>query len=120
MNPLLVAQADAAAAPASKPAKKAVPVKKPVAKAKPAKKPVAAKSKGRKQEDAIATDLPKAKLDIQLEPELTRATASDHYTPPATDGSRPGVFWSVVNDPTQYGDTGMVTLFLHEGQPGHH
>ena len=36
------------------------------------------------------------------------------------DGSRPGVFWSVVNDPTQYGSTGMVTLFLHEGQPGHH
>jgi len=66
VNPLLVAQADAAAAPASKPAKKAVPVKKPVAKAKPAKKPVAAKSKGRKQEDAIATDLPKAKLDLSL------------------------------------------------------
>ena len=63
---------------------------------------------------------PKTPLDIRLEPELTRATASDHYTPPATDGSRPGVFWSVVNDPTQYGDTGMVTLFLHEGQPGHH
>jgi len=63
---------------------------------------------------------PKTPLDLRLEPELTRATASDHYTPPATDGSRPGVFWSVVNDPTQYGDTGMVTLFLHEGQPGHH
>jgi hypothetical protein len=30
------------------------------------------------------------------------------------------VFWSVVNDPKQYGSTGMVTLFLHEGQPGHH
>ncbi|MEO7495020.1 MAG: DUF885 domain-containing protein [Massilia sp.] len=63
---------------------------------------------------------PKTPLDLRLEPELTRATASDHYTPPATDGSRPGVFWSVVNDPKQYGSTGMVTLFLHEGQPGHH
>jgi uncharacterized protein (DUF885 family) len=63
---------------------------------------------------------PKTPLDLRLEPELTRATASDHYTPPAADGSRPGVFWSVVNDPTQYGSTGMVTLFLHEGQPGHH
>ena len=30
------------------------------------------------------------------------------------------MFWSVVNDPKQYGSTGMVTLFLHEGQPGHH
>lgn len=63
---------------------------------------------------------PKAPLDIRLEPELTRATASDHYTPPADDGSRPGVFWAVVNDPKEYGSTGMVTLFLHEGQPGHH
>jgi uncharacterized protein (DUF885 family) len=69
---------------------------------------------------ALFTLMPKAPLDLRLEPELTRATASDHYTAPASDGSRPGVFWSVVNDPTQYGSTGMVTLFLHEGQPGHH
>lgn len=69
---------------------------------------------------AMFTLMPKAPLDLRLEPELTRATASDHYTAPAADGSRPGVFWSVVNDPKQYGSTGMVTLFLHEGQPGHH
>jgi uncharacterized protein (DUF885 family) len=66
------------------------------------------------------TLVPKAKLDLRLEPELSRATASDHYTAPAGDGSRPGVFWSVVNDPTKYGSTGMTTLFLHEGKPGHH
>ena len=69
---------------------------------------------------SMFTLMPKAPLDLRLEPELTRATASDHYTAPAADGSRPGVFWSVVNDPKQYGSTGMVTLFLHEGQPGHH
>ncbi len=69
---------------------------------------------------ALFTLRPKAPLDLRLEPELSRATASDHYTPPAADGSRPGVFWSVVNDPRKYGSTGMVTLFLHEGQPGHH
>ncbi|MRW88119.1 DUF885 family protein [Pseudoduganella sp. FT26W] len=63
---------------------------------------------------------PKAKLDLRLEPELSRATASDHYTAPAGDGSRPGVFWSVVNDPAKYGSPGMTTLFLHEGKPGHH
>ena len=68
----------------------------------------------------LFTLVPKAKLDLRLEPELTRATASDHYTAPAGDGSRPGVFWSVVNDPTKYGNTGMTTLFLHEGKPGHH
>ncbi|MCE3608363.1 DUF885 domain-containing protein [Massilia sp. P8910] len=69
---------------------------------------------------ALFSLMPKAPLDLRLEPELSRATASDHYSAPAIDGSRPGVFWSVVNDPTQYGSTGMVTLFLHEGQPGHH
>jgi uncharacterized protein (DUF885 family) len=69
---------------------------------------------------AMFTLVPKAQITLQLEPELTRATASDHYTPPAADGSYPGVFWAVVNDPKDYGRTGMVTLFLHEGQPGHH
>lgn len=64
--------------------------------------------------------LPKAKLELQLEPELTRATASDHYTPPAADGSHPGVFWPVVNDPKKYSRVDMVSLFLHEGVPGHH
>ncbi len=69
---------------------------------------------------AMFTLMPKAPLDLRLEPELSRDTASDHYSAPAADGSRPGVFWSVVTDPKQYGSTGMVTLFLHEGQPGHH
>ena len=64
--------------------------------------------------------LPKARLSIVLEPELTRATASDHYTPLAADGSHPGVFWPVVNDPRDYSTFGMITLFLHEGVPGHH
>jgi uncharacterized protein (DUF885 family) len=69
---------------------------------------------------AYFTLLPKARLDIQPEPELTRATASDHYTPVAADGSHPGTFWAVVNDPKDYDTVGMTTLFLHEGVPGHH
>jgi uncharacterized protein (DUF885 family) len=60
------------------------------------------------------------RLELHLEPELTRATASDHYTPSAADGSHPGVFWPVVNDPKQYSRVDMVSLFLHEGVPGHH
>ncbi len=63
---------------------------------------------------------PKSPLEIRAEPELTRATASDHYSGPAADGSRPGVFYTVIEDPKQYRNTGMTTLFLHEGQPGHH
>lgn len=64
--------------------------------------------------------IPKTPLDIRPEPEISRDTASDHYAPPAADGSRPGVFWAVINDPKQYATTEMTTLFLHEGQPGHH
>ena len=51
---------------------------------------------------------------------MTRATASDHYTAPSDDGTRPGIFWSVVNDPAQYPKVKMTTLFLHEASPGHH
>ena len=63
---------------------------------------------------------PRAALAIVPEPELTRATASDHYSLPAEDGSRPGVFWAVIDDPAAYEATKMTALFLHEGQPGHH
>jgi uncharacterized protein (DUF885 family) len=64
--------------------------------------------------------MPKAPLEVRPEPELSRATASDHYTNAASDGSRPGIYWAVIPDATQYGSTTMTSLFLHEGQPGHH
>jgi uncharacterized protein (DUF885 family) len=64
--------------------------------------------------------LPKAPLELRAEPELSRATASDHYTLAAADGSRPGIFWAVIPDATKYGSTRMTSLFLHEGHPGHH
>ncbi len=63
---------------------------------------------------------PKAPLVIRPEPELTRNTASDHYNTPAADGSRPGTFYAVITDPTAYHNSSMTSLFLHEGQPGHH
>lgn len=69
---------------------------------------------------AYFTRLPASPLEIRPEPELSRATASDHYTPAAADGSHPGVFWVVVNDPHDYGRAEMATLFLHEALPGHH
>ncbi|MBB3222394.1 DUF885 domain-containing protein [Pseudoduganella umbonata] len=69
---------------------------------------------------ALFTLVPKSPLEQRLEPELTRATASDHYTGPSTDGKRPGIFWSVVNDATAYDRTKMTSLYLHEGRPGHH
>ena len=69
---------------------------------------------------AYFKQLPKSALEILPEPALSRATASDHYTPAAADGSHPGVFWVVVNEPKDYGRAEMATLFLHEAQPGHH
>ena len=69
---------------------------------------------------ALFGRMPRAPLDILPEPELTKASASDHYALPAEDGSRPGIFWAVVNDPAEYDATIMAALFLHEGQPGHH
>lgn len=64
--------------------------------------------------------MPKAPLDIRNEPEITRATASAHYSSPAKDGSRPGIFWPVIKDVPTYSTPGMTSLTLHEGQPGHH
>jgi uncharacterized protein (DUF885 family) len=63
---------------------------------------------------------PKADLDIRAVEPIRRDTASDHYIPPAPDGSRPGAFYTVITDPSQYNALRMTALFLHEGQPGHH
>lgn len=69
---------------------------------------------------SLFSRVPKAPLEIREEPELTRNAASDHYALPAEDGSRPGVFWAVITDPAAYNKSTMASLFLHEGQPGHH
>ncbi len=63
---------------------------------------------------------PRMALEIRPEPELTRQTASDHYTLGQADGSAPGVFWAVITNPADYSVSSMAALFLHEGQPGHH
>lgn len=63
---------------------------------------------------------PKAQLEIRAEPAVSKATASDNYAPPSPDGKRPGIFFAVIMDPKDYSTTWMTSLFLHEGQPGHH
>ena len=63
---------------------------------------------------------PRARLEIRPVDPLRAATASDAYTPPAPDGSRPGVFNVVVHNAADYPTPGMASLLLHEGQPGHH
>lgn len=63
---------------------------------------------------------PRAALEIRPVDPLVRDTAPSHYILPAVDGSRPGVFYAAVVDPRKYTAHGMVSLLLHEGQPGHH
>lgn len=63
---------------------------------------------------------PKLPLEVREMPELQRATGSDYYNPPSQDGSRPGTYFFLYRDPAQFNDAVMSTLYLHEGQPGHH
>lgn len=63
---------------------------------------------------------PKAPLEIRPVDILVRDSASSHYILPAVDGSRPGVFYAVIQDPLKFTTPSMTSLFLHEGQPGHH
>jgi uncharacterized protein (DUF885 family) len=73
--------------------------------------------------EARAKDLfditPKAPVVVKREPPFTEKTAAAHYTGPAKDGSRPGVFWAPLPGP-DFRIVGMRTLVYHEGVPGHH
>ena len=62
---------------------------------------------------------PKAPVVVKREPPFTEKTAAAHYTGPAKDGSRPGIFWAPLPG-SPYRITGMRTLVYHEGVPGHH
>jgi uncharacterized protein (DUF885 family) len=42
------------------------------------------------------------------------------YFPPATDGSRGGMFFLNVSDPTSWGTFELEAVAFHEGIPGHH
>ena len=63
--------------------------------------------------------LPKAPVEVRREPALTEATAAAHYSSPAPDGSRPGIFWAPLPGP-KFEIAEMRTLVYHEAVPGHH
>ena len=68
---------------------------------------------------ALIFDLrPKAPCVVKREPAFTEKTAAAHYTSPARDGTRPGIFWAPLPGPFEM--TGMRTLVYHEAIPGHH
>ncbi|HWA27513.1 MAG TPA: DUF885 domain-containing protein [Lacunisphaera sp.] len=62
---------------------------------------------------------PKAACEVRREPPFTEKTAAAHYSIPARDGSRPGVFWMPLPGPT-FRMINMRTVTYHEGIPGHH
>ncbi len=62
---------------------------------------------------------PQAPVEVRREPPFTEKNAAAHYTVPAKDGSRPGVFWAPLPGP-QFPVVQMRTLVYHEAVPGHH
>jgi uncharacterized protein (DUF885 family) len=64
--------------------------------------------------------LPKAAFEIRLTDPAVAASASATYSRPLADGSRPGVFRIPVPDPGRISASGLTSLLLHEGMPGHH
>lgn len=69
---------------------------------------------------ALLFDLrPKAPIEVRREPAFTEKSAAAHYTVPAKDGSRPGIFWAPLSGP-KFPIVDMRTLVYHEAVPGHH
>ncbi|MFN8166772.1 MAG: DUF885 domain-containing protein [Bacteroidia bacterium] len=64
--------------------------------------------------------VPKAKFEVRQTEKFREASASAEYNQSAPDGSRPGIFYVPIPDPTKYNVVGMEDLFLHEAIPGHH
>ena len=68
---------------------------------------------------AIFKLMPRAPVDVRREPLITEASASAHYSLPAPDGSRPGIFWVPLRGP-KFDMIRMRSLAYHEAVPGHH
>ena len=65
--------------------------------------------------------LPKSPLEIRpYDPSTEQFEAGGSYQPGSPDGSRPGVFYFNAYDLPSRLTPGNVTLYLHEGAPGHH
>ncbi len=65
--------------------------------------------------------LPKAPLEIKPYEEFReKYEAGGSYQGGTPDGTRPGVFYFNAYDLPSRTTSGMTTLYLHEGAPGHH
>ena len=65
--------------------------------------------------------LPSARCEVRAMSELEAPSAPPaYYTPPAPDGSTPGVYWINLHDPTGTARFDSETIAFHESLPGHH
>ena len=67
--------------------------------------------------------LPKAPVTVKREPAFSEKSAAAHYSPPAPDGSSPGIYWLPLADLGPRGTwlgVGMKSTVYHEAVPGHH
>jgi uncharacterized protein (DUF885 family) len=70
---------------------------------------------------AFFSTMPKAGLVIRpYEPFREKFEAGGSYEQGTADGSRPGTFYFNAYDLPSRSTWEMTTLFLHEGEPGHH
>jgi uncharacterized protein (DUF885 family) len=70
---------------------------------------------------ALFAHLPNSPLEIRpYDPATEKFEAGGSYEPGSADGKRPGVFYFNAYDLPSRLTPGIVTLYLHEGAPGHH
>lgn len=79
---------------------------------------------GKEVDKVISTQfkvLPKSPLEIRpYDESIEKFQAGGSYQSGTPDGSRPGVFYFNAYDLPSRNTSGMTTLYLHEGAPGHH
>ena len=63
--------------------------------------------------------IPKTSFEIRQTESFRAASAAAQYYSGLPDGSRPGIFYVPIVDPTKY-TTAKENLFIHEAIPGHH
>ncbi|MEA3030491.1 MAG: hypothetical protein QOG13_1816 [Sphingomonadales bacterium] len=69
----------------------------------------------------IFSTIPRSRLEIrEVEAFRERTEAGGSYNDGTPDGTRPGVFYYNAYDLPSRRTSGMETLYLHEGSPGHH
>ena len=76
-----------------------------------------------KRSESLFDLRPKAPVEVRREPVFTEKNMAAHYSGPARDGTRPGVFWIPLPEPREnsiWTGAGMKSVSYHEAVPGHH